>query len=135
MAALEDEFPDARGEEQKAFLLNNGDALRAGSRRERVSDESIEKNPAGKGREGAGDQFQEGGFAAGVGAEDGYEFAGLGLKAGGLQREEGGLRGIRGIGIADLLDAQAGIDARARCLAWIARETRSPAHEAPPRRT
>src|SRR6267142_857856 len=123
MTALEDEFPDARREEQKTFLLNNSNTLRAGSRRQRMGDESIQQNTAGKGREGAGNQFQEGGFAAGVGAEDGDDFAGFGLKAGGLQREEGGLRRIRGIRVTDLLDAEAGIDAGARCLARIARES------------
>ena len=54
MAALENKFPDARGEEQKTFLLNNSDALRARSRRERMGDKSVEKNSTGKRRERTG---------------------------------------------------------------------------------
>src|ERR1700682_2919424 len=50
MTALQDKFPGARGEKQSALLLDHGDALRAGARRKRVSDESIEQNPAGEGR-------------------------------------------------------------------------------------
>src|SRR5258708_8495386 len=77
MAALQDEFPGARREEQSALLLDHGDALRAGARRKRVSDESVEQNPSGKRRKCAGDQLQQGGFAAGVWPKDGDDFAGL----------------------------------------------------------
>src|SRR6266581_437334 len=119
MAALQDEFPSARGEEQTALLLDDGDALRADSRRERVGDESVEQDAPGKRRERAGDQFQQGGFAAGVRAEDGHDFAGPGLKTGRFQREERRLRRICGIGIADLLKAQAYFVGRAP--PWAAR--------------
>src|SRR6266436_8498143 len=107
MAALQNEFPSARREEQTALLLDDGDALRADSRRERVGDESVEQDAPRKRMERAGDQFQQGGFAAGVGAEDGYDFAGPGLKTGRFKRKERRLRWICGIGIADLLNAQA----------------------------
>ena len=95
MAALQDEFPGARGEKQRALLLDHGDALRAGARRKRVSDESIEQNPAGEGREGAGDQFQEGGLATGIGAKNGHDFARPRLKTRCFQREERRLRRVR----------------------------------------
>src|SRR6266566_3597848 len=107
MAALQDEFPGARGEEQSALLLDYGDALRAGARRKRLSDESVEQNPSGQGRESAGDQMQQRGFTAGVWSENGDDFAGPGLKTCRFQSEKGGLRGICRIGVTDLFDAQA----------------------------
>src|SRR5256714_13137000 len=51
MAALQDEFPGARGKETSALLLDHGNALRAGARRKRVDDESVEQDPSGKGSE------------------------------------------------------------------------------------
>src|SRR5258708_19342067 len=128
MAALQDEFPGARGEEQSALLLDHGDALRAGARRKRVSDESVEQNPSGKGRKRAGDQLQQGGFAAGVWPKDGDDFAGFGLKTCRFQREERGLRRICGMGVTDLLNAEADVGGQARRFGRIAREGRAAAH-------
>src|ERR1700675_3802259 len=76
--------------------------------------ETIEKNAAGERLERAGDEFEKSGFAAGVGAENGDEFAGLGLKAHRFQSEERRLGGIRRVGIADLLDAQTDVGGGAR---------------------
>ena len=114
MAALQYKFPGLRREEQAAFLLDHGDALRADSRRERVGDETVEQDASGERFESAGDEFQQSRFAAGIGAEHGDDFAGTRLKAAGFQREERSLRGIRGIGVADLLDAQANFAGSAR---------------------
>ena len=121
MTALQDEFPCTRGEKQGALLLDDGDALGASARRKRVSDESVEQNPSGQGRERAGDQLQQSGFAAGVWSEDGDDFAGLGLKACRFQREKRSLREIRGIGVTDLLDAQAYFVGRAAGLGKMPR--------------
>src|SRR2546427_12422181 len=107
MAALQDEFPSARGEEQSALLLDDSDALRARARRKRMCDEAVEQNSSGQGRERARDQFQKSGFATGVWPEDGDDFAGSRLKACGFQREKRGLRRICGMCITDLLDVQA----------------------------
>src|SRR6266403_1803020 len=107
MAALQDEFPGACGEEQSALLLDHGNALRAGAWGKRLSDESVEQNPSGQGGEGAGDQMQQGGFTAGVWSENSDDFARPGLKTCRFQREKRGLRGICRIGVTDLFDAQA----------------------------
>jgi hypothetical protein len=107
MPALQNKFPSARGEEQRAFLLNNGDALRAGARRQGVRDEAIEQNPPGQGRQSAGDQVQQGGFAAGVRPEDGDDFTGPSLKTCRFQGEKRGLRRVCGVRVTDLLDTQA----------------------------
>ena len=69
-----------------------------------------------RGSQRAGNQFEQSGFAAGVGAEDGDDFAGLGLEAEGFEREERGLRGIGGVGVADLLDAEANVGVGTRLL-------------------
>src|SRR5580704_15440667 len=71
VAALQDKLPSARGEEQRAFLLNHGDALGANSWSERVRGETVEKDAARERLQGASDELQESGFAAGVGAQDG----------------------------------------------------------------
>src|SRR5690349_688235 len=55
MAALQYKFPCASREEQSALLLDDGDALGASARRERMSNETIEENAAGERSEGAGD--------------------------------------------------------------------------------
>ena len=91
VAPLKDEFPDAGGKEQAAFLLNHGDALRASARTKRMDDESVEKNAAGKGIENSSNQLKQCGLAAGVGAENGDDFARPRLKAGGLEGEQGSL--------------------------------------------
>jgi len=122
MAALQDEFPGARGEEQRALLLDHGNALRAGARRKRVDDESVEQDPSGKGSEGAGDQLQQGGLAAGVWSEDGNDFAAPGLKTCGFHREERGLRRVCRIGIADLLNTEADFTGQAGRFGRLARE-------------
>ena len=75
------------------------------------------KIAAGKRFERAGNQFEKCGFAAGVGAEDGYEFTGFGLEAEGLEGEERGLRWIGCVGVTDLLDAEAHIGVCARGIA------------------
>ncbi len=89
----------------------------AGFHGERVRGETVQKNAAGERFERAGNQFEERGFAAGVGAENGDEFTGLGLKAEGFKGEERGLRWIGSVGVADLLDAEAHIGVRARGIA------------------
>jgi hypothetical protein len=72
-----------------------------------VRDETIQQNTAGKRREGAGDQLEESGFAAGVGTEDSDDFAGTGLETIGFEREERRLRWVGGVSVADLFDAEA----------------------------
>jgi len=57
VAALQNEFPGARGEEQGALLLDDSDSLRARARRKRVRDEAVEQNPSREWSECAGDQF------------------------------------------------------------------------------
>ena len=44
MAALQDELPGTRREEERSLLLDHGDALRAGSRRERVGDKAVQQD-------------------------------------------------------------------------------------------
>src|SRR2546430_10663676 len=75
--------------------------------------EAVEFDAAGKGSDGAGNQAQQGGFAAGIRTEDGHEFAFAGLKGSGFEGEE--WRGLfaRRIGITGLLD----IDAQVRRMA------------------
>jgi hypothetical protein len=48
MSALKNKFPGARGEEQRAFLLDHGDALAARSVRKRMCYEAVQKYAAGK---------------------------------------------------------------------------------------
>ena len=43
MSSLEDKFPGARREQQRAFLLDHGDALAAGAMRKRVRDEAVQE--------------------------------------------------------------------------------------------
>src|SRR5690242_13805450 len=121
VAALKNKFPDVRGKKQTALLLYHGDALGARPRAEGMNDEPVEKNAPGERLEDAGNQLEESRLAAGVGAENGHDFAGARLKAGGFQSEERSLRGIRGIGVADLLDGEAHFAAQARRLRRVAR--------------
>jgi hypothetical protein len=74
-----------------------------------VGDKAVEQDAAGKRLERAGDELEERGFAAGVGAENGHDFAGTGLEAVGFESEERGLGGIGGVGVADLFDAEADV--------------------------
>src|SRR2546430_6567925 len=104
VAALHHKLPNTRAKEQAAFLLNHGDALRAGARAQRVDGEAVEKNTAGKGAENSGNQLHQSGLAARVGAENGDDFPGTRLKTGGFESEERSLRGICGVRIADLLE-------------------------------
>src|SRR5215472_1246930 len=106
MAALHNKFPDARGKEQAAFLLNHGDALRASARTQRMNHEAVEKNASGKGVEDSGNQLKERGLPAGIGSENGHDLAGARVKARGFESEERGLRRICGVGVADLLDGE-----------------------------
>src|SRR5690349_11425828 len=76
--------------------------------------ESIQENAAGERMERAGNQFKQRGFAAGVGAENGDKFSGLGLEAHRLKREERRLRRIGRVRITDLLDAETHIRGGAR---------------------
>src|SRR5438552_16868356 len=128
MAALKDKFPGAGGEEQTALLLDDGDALRASARRERVCDEAVEQNAAGEWRERTGDQFEQSGSDAGVGAKNGHDFAGPRLKAGGFQSNEGGLRRIRRIGVTDLFVTQAYLVGHAASLGKMPRVRGAGAH-------
>src|SRR5580704_7817196 len=109
MAALEDKFPGARWEKQGAFLLDHGDPLSADAWRERVGDEAVQQDSARERWLGAGDKLEQCGFAAGVGAEDRDELSGPGLEAAGFEGEQRGLRGIRGVGVTDLLDAETNV--------------------------
>src|ERR1051325_2507267 len=72
-----------------------------------MNDKAVEKDAAGKGLENSGNQLKQGGLAAGVGAEDGDDFAWPGVKARGFQGEERSLRRICRVGVADLLDGKA----------------------------
>ena len=47
MAALEDKFPGAGREEERAFLLDHGDTLAAVAGREGMGDDAVEKDAAG----------------------------------------------------------------------------------------
>src|SRR5580700_6423705 len=87
MSPLQNKLPGARGEKQRAFLLDHGDTLSAGSVRKRMSYEAIQKHAAGKRLENARDQLQQSGFAAGVWSHNRNDFAGTRLKACGLERE------------------------------------------------
>ena len=96
MPALQNKFPGARGKEQRTFLLDHGDALARGCAA--VSEcvtKPLSRTRPESGCKGAGDEFQQSGFAAGVWAEDGDDFAGARLKTGGFEREERRLRRIR----------------------------------------
>src|SRR5207253_1529444 len=97
-------------ENQRAFLLHQSDALSTGAYIQMAGLEAVEFDAAGKGSDGAGNQAQQGGFAAGIRTEDGHEFAFAGLKGSGFEGEE--WRGLfaRRIGITGLLD----IDAQVR---------------------
>src|SRR6266478_6340644 len=128
MAALQDKFPSAGGEEQGALLLNHGDTLRAVARREGMRDKTTEQYAARERRKGASNQFQQGGFTAGIGAENGDDFARPGLKARCFQSEEGGLRGVRRIRVADLLDTQAYVVSQAPGFGKMSRVRGSSAH-------
>src|SRR5215469_13349087 len=110
--ALKDKFPDTRGKEQAALLLDHGDALRASARAEGMDNRSVEKNAPGERGKGAGNQLEKSGFAAGVGAENRNDFAGPRLEARGLEGKKRSVRRIAGISIADLLDGQTNFGAQ-----------------------
>jgi len=109
MTALQNKFPNARREQQTAFLLDEGDTLSANLRRKIVGGKSVEKDATRERLQRAGDQLQERGLAAGIGAKNRDEFPWLCLKAKGFQREERRLRRARGVDVACLFDAQADI--------------------------
>src|SRR5580704_11336069 len=78
-----------------------------------MGDETVEQNASRHRFLRAGDQFQERGFAAGVGSEDGDDLSRASLEAAGFESEKRSLRGIRGISVTHLLDTEANV-ARAR---------------------
>ena len=104
---MQDEFPGFGRKEELAFLLNHGDALAASAGFELVGHEAVEQDAAGKRRERTGNNLQKRGFATGVGAENGNDFAGFGLETGGFESKDGSLLRIGRVGVADLLDAEA----------------------------
>ena len=81
IAALQDVFPDAQGEEEFAFLLHEGDVLGASAEIERADFVVVHLNAARERLFQSGDETQEGGFAAGIGAENGDQFALAGLES------------------------------------------------------
>ena len=93
VASLQDVIAGAQRENERAFLMHHGDALRARARVQLAGFKAVEFDAAGQRRDGARDQAQQGGLAAGVGAEDGDEFALARLERGGFEREE--RRGVR----------------------------------------
>ena len=88
VASLQHVVAGAHRKHQRAFLLHEGDALRASARVEPAGLEAVQLDAAGQRRDGAGHQAQQRGFAAGIGSEDGHEFALARLKRGGFEREE-----------------------------------------------
>jgi len=79
-----------------------------------MRDEAIQEDAARQRLQRARNQLEQSGFPAGVGSEDGHEFAGLGVEAQGFEGEERGLGGVRRVGVADLLDAEAHVRRGAR---------------------
>src|ERR1700739_2588631 len=82
-----------------------------------MGDEAVKQDTAGERFKGASNEFQQGGFAAGIGSEDGDDFGGARLKAAGFESEERRLRRVGGVGVADLLDAKANVAGGARGVA------------------
>jgi hypothetical protein len=109
MSSLENKFPGVRGEKQRAFLLDHGNALAARPVRKRVRDEAVQKHTAGKRFQRAGNKLQKRGFAAGIWTHYRNDFTRACLKACRFESKQRRLRWIRGVGIADLLDTQANI--------------------------
>src|SRR5260370_23769337 len=75
MASLQDVVTGANRKNEVAFLLHERNALGAGAYVEMAGFETVEFHAAGKRSDGSGNQAQQGGFAAGVRAEYGYEGA------------------------------------------------------------
>ena len=92
--------------------MHEGDALGARSRVELVGLKAVQLDAAGERRDGAGNEAQQRGFAAGVGSQDGHQLALVGLERGGFEREERSRVGARRVGVAGLLDVHAHVRAR-----------------------
>ena len=107
MTSLQDIITGKNGENEGTLLLHERDALGTGSRIEMAGLEAVKFHAAGKRNDGAGDQAEQRGFAAGVRTEDGHEFALARLKGGGFEREERRRLLARRIGIAGLFDVDA----------------------------
>ncbi len=89
MAALQNVVAGADREDERALLLHEGDALGASARVQMAGLEAVQFDPARERSDGAGNQAQQRGFSAGVGAEDGHEFALARLERGGLSVKSG----------------------------------------------
>src|SRR5437868_854725 len=113
MAALHYKFPGLRWKKKLAFLLHHGDSLATSARLQIASDYAIQKDAARERLQRAGNNLQESGFPAGVWAENGYNLARFGLKAGSFQCENRRLLRIWRISITDLFDAQPWLVCRA----------------------
>src|ERR1700683_2948495 len=74
VAALQHVFAGARGKEQRAFLVDDSDALGAGARIEARGFEAFELDAAGERLWRPGDQAYERGLAAGIRSEYGDDF-------------------------------------------------------------
>src|SRR5277367_1071686 len=122
MPSLENKFPSVRGEKQRTFLLDHGDALAAGTVRKRVRDEAVQEHAARKRFQRAGDKLQQRGFAARIWPHNRNDFAGPRLETRGFERKQRRLRGIGGIRVTDLLDTQANIGVE---IAGVSGRTRS----------
>ena len=85
MAALQNVVAGAHREDERAFLLHEGDALGAGARVQMAGLEAVQLDAARERSDGARDQAQQRGFSAGVGAENGHEFALARLERGRLR--------------------------------------------------
>ncbi len=93
-AALQHKISRESRINDRTFLMHNGDALRARPHVQPAGFLAVEFHASGKRRDRSRDQPQQRGFAAGVGAKNGDEFALVRLKAGRAQRER--RRGLRG---------------------------------------
>jgi len=107
--ALQDVLPGPHGKQQRAFLLDDGNALRACARIEPAGLEPVELHATRKRLERAGDELQQCGLAAGVGPQDRHQLALPCLKARGLERKERRLAACGGISVAGLLDRQSNL--------------------------
>src|SRR6266568_314322 len=92
-----------------------------------MDDEAVQQNAAGERAEHSSNQLEQRGFSAGIGAENGDDFARTRLKAGGFERKEWSLRRICGISVADLLDGEADLRSQARGFRRSARSGRTAA--------
>ena len=87
--------------------------------------ETVQLDASGKRRDGAGDQPQQCGLAAGVWSQDGDQLALVGLEGGGFEREQRSRVGARGVGVAGLLDVHAHVRVRAGAHGGIRRRSGS----------